>query len=112
MTPLEAHGRRSWPRARLLLIVAAALIISKQLMAQEARRCFPAASVQQQLAANYQEKPVAIGLTTSGNIFAIWASRDGVTWTAVESSPDGRACIIGTGRNLEILHRNEEGQES
>jgi hypothetical protein len=49
------------------------------------------------LAHEYQERPVARGLSENGVLFEIFASRNGASWTAVASFVDGMSCLIASG---------------
>lgn len=49
------------------------------------------------LANEYQERPVARGLSENGVILELFASRDGESWTAVASFVDGMSCLIASG---------------
>ena len=49
------------------------------------------------LASEYQERPVARGLSDNGVLLEVFASRDGASWTAVASFVDGVSCLIASG---------------
>jgi hypothetical protein len=64
------------------------------------------------LAERYHERPLDRGVTADGSLFAIFASPDGDTWTAVSVQPDGRACVVGTGRGWERAGSAAKGEGS
>ncbi len=51
----------------------------------------------------YAERPVAIGLTSSGSVFELFASSSG-SWTMLVTYPAGpTTCMVATGENWEAL---------
>jgi hypothetical protein len=53
------------------------------------------------LTKRYHESVVASGLAASGVAFQLWSSKDGKTWTLLTVRPDGVACIVDTGVQLD-----------
>ena len=53
------------------------------------------------LAEKFKEIPVASGITDNEtNLLAeIFSSEKGETWTIIITNPDGRACVMMTGKN-------------
>lgn len=45
----------------------------------------------------HKEYPAATGVGTTGGLLEIIASKDGVTWTALWTNPQGIACVMATG---------------
>lgn len=68
-----------------------------------AARCGPTATIERVLAQDYGERMVASGITGAGNQYRIYAAPKGETWSAVVAMPDGFACLLGAGRDWQIL---------
>jgi hypothetical protein len=51
------------------------------------------------LADKYHEFPAAEGLSTTGAMVQLLTSPDGSTWTLLQVTPDGHACIVNAGRD-------------
>ena len=62
-----------------------------------ARQCDQRAKVIGHLAQKYKEAPVAIGVTNTGGMVEVLATRDGGTWTIILSSPNGTSCLLAAG---------------
>jgi hypothetical protein len=54
--------------------------------------CAPHTQVVQYLAKTYAERPVGVGVATSGKLVEVFASKVG-TWTIVTTAPGGPSCI-------------------
>lgn len=76
--------------------------------AQAQRACGPRAQVLAWLAANYQEAPVAAGLSGRGALVEVLASPDGTTWTILVTAPGGRTCVVGAGEGWRMIERAGE----
>ena len=50
-----------------------------------------------QLAMEFGETPVALGLANNGAVVELLKSRDGKTWTIVLTMPSGLTCILAAG---------------
>ncbi len=59
--------------------------------------CGPRSMVVENLAEQYQESPVAIGVTSGGGLVEVLSSSDGETWTIIVSTPEGVSCLITAG---------------
>lgn len=64
--------------------------------------CYPYAELKKGLKKDFNETPFITGLLDSGQVFKVFRSPDGSTFSAVAVSPDGKACIVGPGRHLEV----------
>ena len=85
--------------------LAAALIPTTAAAAAEV--CDQHAKVLGQLARKYQEAPVGIGVTSSGNIVEVLTTGDGSTWTIIVTTPQGVSCLVAEGEGLRFLRRVE-----
>lgn len=61
------------------------------------------------LAREFDERVVAGGVTDGGGLIVeIFASATG-TWTAVTTSPDGRSCLVQSGRGWRVVAPQPQG---
>ena len=67
--------------------------------AQTAGVCGAHEAIVEGLSTVYQQTPVAMGVIVDGRLIEVFARADGSTWTIVVTTPDGRACVTGTGEN-------------
>lgn len=83
----------------LLGFIAFAVIIafSGPLSAQQASG--DRATLVKELTQRYAEVPVSIGLTSTGGMIEVFASKDGSTWTMLLTTPDGQSRVIGDGES-------------
>jgi hypothetical protein len=61
-------------------------------------KCYTRASLLGVMSKNFQEERVSIGMTSTGNMLEIYVSDKG-TFTIVETSPNGKACVVVEGDN-------------
>ena len=66
-----------------------------------AGNCGKRANLLQHLKHKYGENPVAIGVTDSGGVVEILASENGSTWTLIVTMPNGKTCVMATGKHWE-----------
>jgi hypothetical protein len=59
--------------------------------------CTTRSEVAEQLAGDYAEEPVAVGLASSGAVIEVFTNGDGSTWTIVLTRPEGTSCPVATG---------------
>lgn len=78
-----------------MLITAAALVASGDAGAQQS--CSQRDQVISLLAKKYQEAPVALGVTSTGDLLEVLSSGDGLSWTIVFSTPAGKTCLLAAG---------------
>lgn len=84
-----------------LVIIAILVLIGLAHTALAASLCGEKAAVEADLASKYGERPQSTGDMPNGTSMTIWANRDTGTWTAVVTTPDGRACIPAAGQGYE-----------
>ena len=82
-----------------LIALAAILAIPHCAKAQQPPPCRGRADLLSHLAKEYKEAPAVAGLTDNGMMLEVYASKDGETWTAVVTSPQGVSCLIATGHD-------------
>ena len=61
------------------------------------------ALVVKQLREKHLEKPVGMGLATSGGIIELFSSPDGATWTLILTMPNGKSVMLGAGENWAVV---------
>ena len=64
------------------------------------------------LADRFQERPVAIGVTSEGNLVEVLTDADGGTWTIIVTSPDGESCLILSGEGWRTTLRLTQEPEA
>ncbi|ANK81696.1 MAG: hypothetical protein TEF_13495 [Rhizobiales bacterium NRL2] len=94
-------------------LIAAAGIVAAATAANAQLLCGERENVVEKLSRGYQEKPVAMGLTSSGAVVEILSSgENGQTWTMIATRPDGVSCVMATGESWQPveseLAMNEE----
>lgn len=82
---------------RYLLILAVA-ILPFPVLAQAV--CGERGEVAGKLKEKYKEAPVSMGLSNSGSVVEVFASKTG-TFTIVMTHPNGIACLMAAGENWE-----------
>ncbi len=63
------------------------------------------------LSGNYQESPVAIGLTRDGAVLEILASETG-SWTILITRPNGVSCMVTSGQAWDTIRLPIKGQKT
>jgi hypothetical protein len=66
--------------------------------------CSERAKFVDQLAVNYAENTVGLGLVNNGNVLEILVSKNG-TWTILVTKPSGISCVVATGEAWEKIPR-------
>ncbi|MCZ6591523.1 MAG: hypothetical protein O7B98_10355 [Alphaproteobacteria bacterium] len=65
-------------------------------------QCDVRKSLLAKLDTGYAERPVAVGLASTGNVVELLISTDG-TWTILVTKPNGIACIAAVGEEWQAL---------
>lgn len=68
-----------------------------------ARHCNLRENTLRTFAERFNEAPVAIGLTTNGQVIEILSTPNGSTWSAFLTNPNGMTCMIGSGTSWNII---------
>lgn len=103
--------RRAPCLALARLIAVLALPIAPPALAQNGL-CGPHPALAGQLAADYGEQPVAIGLTNDGLLVEIFVADGRRTFTLLLTRPDGLACILLAGQGWQGPVAGEPGEDS
>jgi len=86
------------------ILIAGAALVGTAFLAQPALAlnpdlCASREEVVKLLADNFDETPVAGGLSNAGLVVEVFASPSRDSWTMVMKAPSGMTCIIGSGEN-------------
>jgi len=65
--------------------------------------CTERSEVVNQLASQYTEAPVAMGIANNGGVVEILVAPGGASWTIILTMPNGVTCMIAAGENWETL---------
>ncbi|HJO74262.1 MAG TPA: hypothetical protein QGH84_03500 [Rhodospirillales bacterium] len=87
-----------------LILTIGLVLLAPAALAQPV--CGPHQSISDSLKKSYTEAPVSMGLTVSGGIIEVFASKEG-TWTMVITQPNGTSCLIAVGQDWENLPNPE-----
>ena len=86
-------------------VIAAALGVGTLLVGADpaaALRCGPRAEVLEMLSERYDETRRGIGISGPTQVLEVYASESG-TWTVLVTDPQGRSCLVASGRSWEDL---------
>lgn len=78
--------------------------------AQALGMCGKRADFVDALKGKYNETPRALAIAGDVNLVEVFASKDTGTWTILVTTPEGKSCIIGAGKDWQDLppHIEEE----
>lgn len=85
---------------RILLSLVALLSASMPALAGAAS-CAPKAVIEDALGGQFAETPFATGIA-AGNMVKFFGNAESGSWTVVVVRPDGVACVVAQGENLEL----------
>ena len=89
-------------RIGLLLTSLVIALWSFPALAQQQPPCVERADFLKHLESNYEEAPVAMGLTTGGGLLEVVVSRTG-SWTIIVTTPNGISCGVASGESWESV---------
>lgn len=72
-------------------------LVALTMPAEAGPACNERSDVVAELSQKYAESPVAIGLSSDGYLLEVLTSRDGATWTIIQTAPTGIACLVAAG---------------
>ena len=84
------------------LVTAGFALAAPPTLAQGAP-CTDRTAVLKQLAGQYSEAPVAMGLANNGGVIELLNSHDRTTWTLIITMPDGMTCPVAAGQSWESI---------
>ncbi len=64
------------------------------------------------LARRYAEEPLSLGLGDDGSVVELFTSGEGDSWTMLRVTPDGRGCVLATGKNWQRRQAAVEGPDA
>ena len=70
-------------------------------------RCAPRDIVLANLATNFSESRVSIGLAGNGFVIETFAAKTG-SWTIVTARPNGVSCIVASGHHFEMVQEKAQ----
>lgn len=80
-----------------MIAAAVALIQFAPSQAFARQYCSPTSDLTNYLLARYAESPVSQGLSAKGTLMEVFATKDGSSWTLVETLPTGVSCVRASG---------------
>jgi hypothetical protein len=101
----------------LVILILATLFLTAQAFAQQPpqpprqQMCGPFGQMREQLASQYRETEIGTGMIGEGTaLLMLFASPDGKTWTILQLSPQGVACVAAAGTDWDAgqMPRNDE----
>ena len=87
----------------LSLGIGAFLLATNHAFGQNLRQCGERAQVVNRLAEGYGETRQSLGLGANNAVIEVFASEETGTWTITVTLPDGRTCLIASGKSYEEL---------
>jgi len=94
-----------------LLILGSGLIYTSSPAKAQSVACGTRPDVVNKLDQTFSEKPVSMGLSSSGAVVEVFASPVG-TFSIVITLPDGVSCLVSTGEGWENIPAKTEEVES
>ena len=65
----------------------------------------------ERLETGYDEKPSALGLSSTGRLIEVYTSPSG-TWSIIMTRPDGISCLVAVGESWQTMSPHVEELES
>ncbi len=89
-------------KGRIATLLGAAVVAFNAAPAAAQEVCGERGKFMAHLGSNYQEQPIAMGLSSAGTVVEVLSSASG-SWTLLVTYPTGRSCMVATGQNWEAL---------
>ncbi len=83
------------------ILATLALVCAAPAVAQP--QCLPRPNMMEMLADQFHEARQSMALSMGGSVIEVFANLQTGTWTAVETMPDGMACIVSFGDNYQVI---------
>ena len=80
----------------------AALIFTLPLAAGAQPLCLSRALIVERLQSTYAEQLVSRGLQGDTQLFEVFMSRDGASWTIIKTLPTGVSCVMAAGTDWQL----------
>lgn len=80
-----------------LIILSGVLVVTAG--AAQASPCWPRAQLVDNLQKGYAEQLAGRGLRGETNLFEVFTSADGATWTILQTFPNGMSCVVASGNH-------------
>lgn len=82
-------------------LISGALMVLTIGQANAQARCAPRDIILDAAYRQYQERPIATALAAGGVVLEVLATREGATFTVLQTRPDGTSCVIAVGESWE-----------
>lgn len=79
------------------------ILLSTTLVVAQPHLCRITKDFTEYLKSKYNEEPISIGIINQKNLFMLFVSPNGATWSAAARRADGIMCFIATGRHFQIV---------
>ena len=97
--------------AFVALALTASLLLASPAASQQPK-CDARDRVMSHLATQYDETPVAVGVTNRGTLLEVLSTANGSTWTIVVTMPDGISCLVAAGEGWQMKAHVLEGPDA
>lgn len=92
--------------------IAATLIFGAVAMAPPATaqglHCLPRDILTEKLSNRYDERLTGGGLQNAQQLLEVWSSAKSGSFTVFITTPDGRSCVVATGRNWNLVSEPDQ----
>ncbi len=92
-------------RSIAIFAIIMAVLASAGLASAAQQSCVSRDVILNHLARNYDEAPVAIGVTNGNTVIELLTTSNGATWTLIVSHPNGISCPLASGENWRPLEK-------
>lgn len=106
-----------WRRTLLVATVAGALLgvvasAGAQPGADGGKPCNHWRAIAEQLDKKFNERPVAAGLQSNGNLVQLFVAKDTGTWSMVIVRPSGVGCLVSAGEGWQTVSHEIDGPQA
>ena len=84
-------------------------IMAAMLPTSLAAECLPRAQMVEMLNGQFHEARIFVALSQGASVIEVYANIAEGTWTALETLPDGTACIVSFGDNFQLDRQGVDG---
>lgn len=94
---LKMRRDHKWFFIVLLITLPAFIIALVKIANAQPSNCADRDTIISNLATKFSEAPVSVGLAANGKVVEILASKDGRTWTMLQTASNGTSCVVANG---------------
>lgn len=95
-TPLSRGGAALAFATAFTFLAAWSLPLSAAAQSAQGVKCAPRDLLVDRLAANFNEEPISVAVTSTGSLLEVLASPEG-SWSIIVTMPDGPTCLMSAG---------------